>query len=144
MRGIMQGVTFGTKHSYREWGLILKTRPVISPPKPKTKLIEIPGSDKVIDLTEMLTGAVHYEPRQIKCEFIVADGRPKWPAVYSAVLEAVHGKRLQIIMDDDPNYYYEGRVAVDEWQSEEVTSTIVITAEVDPYKRSRFGSEAKL
>lgn len=144
MQGVMQGVTFGIKHSYREWGLIMKSRPVISPPKPKTKLIQIPGSDKVIDLTESLTGAVHYEPRTVSCEFIVADGRHKWPAVYSAVLESVHGKRLQIIMDDDPNYYYEGRVSVDEWQSEEVTSTIVITAEVEPFKRSRFGSEAKL
>ena len=140
----MQGVTFGNKHSYREWGLLLKTRPVISPPKPKTKLVQVPGSDVVIDLTETLTGNVHYEPRTIKCEFWVVDGRLKWSAVYSSILDELHGKRLQIIMDDDPNYYYIGRVSVDSWESEQAASTIVITAEVEPYKHSRYGSEVRL
>ena len=41
----MFGVTFGDKHSYRDWGLIPKSRPVISPPAPKTNYISIPEAD---------------------------------------------------------------------------------------------------
>ena len=141
----MHGVTFGTKHSFRTWGLMLKSRPSISPPKPKTKLIQVPGSDTVIDLTESLTGGeVKYEPREIKCVFCVLGGRPNWSAVYSAILNEIHGRRLQIIMDDDPNYYYIGRVNVDQWESEEATATVVITAEVEPYKCARYGEGRRL
>lgn len=136
----MHGVTFGTKHSYNTWGLWLKSRPEISPPKPKTKLIQVPGSNTVIDLTESLTGGeVKYEPRTIRCEFCVIGGRSNWPSVYSYILKTLHGKRMQIIMDDDPGYYYEGRVAVDQWASDKETATIVITAEVNPYKTAING-----
>ena len=140
----MNGVTFGTKHTYRTWKLLLKSRPEISPPKPKTKLIQVPGTNTVIDLTEALTNEVKYEPRTIRCEFCVIGGRPKWPAVYSAVLNELHGKKMQIIMDDDPNYYYEGRVVVDQWESDEITATIVISAEVMPYKQARYGGGRSL
>jgi hypothetical protein len=111
---------------------------------PKTKLIQVPGTNTVIDLTEALTGEVKYETRTIRCKFCVIGGRSNWPAVYSAILNEIHGKRMQIIMDDDPNYYYIGRVAVDEWESEKVTATIVITAEVEPYKQSRHGEGRRL
>lgn len=141
---MVHGVTFGNKHSFRAWNLMLKSPPEISPPKPKTKIIQVPGSNTVIDLTEALTGEVKYEPRTIRCEFCVNGGRPKWPAVYSAVMNDIHGKRMQIIMDDDPNYYYLGRVAVDQWESEEATATIVITADVEPHKRARHGEGRRL
>lgn len=141
----MQGVSFGNKHSYRTWKLLLASHPVISPPTPKTKLVEVPGTNTVIDLTESLTGGeVKYEPRKIKCVFYVIGGRLKWPAVYSAVLNEVHGKRMKITMDDDPNFYYEGRVAVDQWESSEASATIVITAEVEPYKKARYGEGRRL
>jgi phage-related protein len=141
----MQGVTFGNKHSYRAWNLLLKSKPVISPPKPKTKLIQVPGTNTVIDLTESLTGGeVKYEPRIIRCEFYVVGGRSKWSAVYSAVLNEIHGKKMKIIMDDDPNYYYLGRVTIDDIYSNESAASIVISAEVEPYKRAKYGEGRRL
>lgn len=135
----MRGVTFGNNHSYRAWGLLLKDRPYIAPPEPKTKLIEVPGSDRVIDLTESLTGKVHYGMREGRFEFFVINGRSKWSAVYSTLLNELHGKRVQIVLDDDPNYCWEGRVQVDEMASDKKTATIVLTAQLEPYKRQRYG-----
>jgi hypothetical protein len=140
----MRGVTFGNNHSYREWGLLLKEYPYISPPEPKTKLIEVPGSDAVIDLTESLTGKVHYGMREGRFEFWVIGGRSKWPAIYSAIMNELHGKRVKIVLDDDPNWYYLGRVRVDEMASDKVTATIVLTAELEPYKRARHGEGRRL
>ena len=140
----MQGVSFDNKHSYRTWRMLLKSKPVISPPTPKTKLIQVPGSNTVIDLTEALTGEVKYEPRTIRCVFCVIGGRQKWPAVYSAILNEIHGRRTKIVMDDDPNYYYIGRVAVSQFDSDEASATIVVTAEVEPYKRARHGEGRRL
>ena len=47
---------------------------------------------------------------------------------------------MKIILDEDPGFYYIGRVSVNEWKSSEKYSTIVVDAEVDPYKYERFSS----
>lgn len=136
----MDGVTFGTKHSYRDWGLLLKGRPVISPPSPKTVYVDIPGSDGIIDLTESLTGDVKFDNRTIKCEFVVLDARNRWSDIYSEIMDYLHGQRMRVRLDEDPTYYYEGRLQVNEWKSDKVTSTITIEGDVEPYKMEMFSS----
>ena len=106
----MNGVTFGSKHSYRDWGLFLKSRPVISPPNPKTVYIDIPGSDGVIDLTESLTGDVKFENRTLTCEFIVLDARNRWSNIYSEIMDFLQGQQMKVIFDEDPTFYYIGRL----------------------------------
>ena len=140
----MLGMMFNNKHTHRTWGLLLKKRPYISPPEPKTKVVEVPGSDTILDLTESLTGRVQYGKRQGKFEFYVMGGRSKWPAVYSAVMNDLHGKRVEIILEDDPNYYYVGRVKVDELESDRAAATIVISAVLEPYKYQRHGEGRRL
>lgn len=141
----MQGVTFDTYHSYNAWGLILKSQPVITQPKPKEKLVEVPGTDLVLDLTEALTGKVHYSPREIKCEFLTMASRSRWPEIYSAVMNAIHGKRMQIVLDNDPDYYWLGRVRVGDPKSDKgAAMTFEITATVEPYKYERYGLGRKL
>ena len=135
----MQGVIFGDKHTYRNWDLIIKTRPNVSPPVPKLKLIQVPGSDHVIDLTEHLTGQVHYEPRTISFEFVMMAERSRWATLYSEIMTYLHGKSLRIIMDNDPNFYYTGRVIVGELDPGKVTAELKMQAQVEPYKKARFG-----
>lgn len=136
----MDGVTFGTKHSYRDWGLLLKSRPVISPPSPKTVYVDIPGSDGIIDLTESLTGDVKFDNRTITCEFVVLDARNRWSNIYSEIMDYLHGQRMKVRLDEDMAYYYEGRLQVNEWKSDKVTSTITIEGDVEPYKMEMFSS----
>lgn len=140
----MQGVTFGTYHSYRAWGLLLKHMPVITQPKPKEKLVEVPGSDMVLDLTEALTGKVHYSQREIKCTFLTMASRSRWQKIHSDVMDAVHGKRLNIVLDDDPDYYWLGRVYVGDPSSDKGAMTFDITATVEPYKYARYGNGRRL
>lgn len=140
----MQGVTFGTYHSYRTWGLHLETMPVISHPEPKYKLIEVPGSNAIIDLTEALAGEVTYRPREIKCEFNTGASREEWVTIYSDIQTAIHGKRLEIVFDSDPDYYYIGRVTVGDNQGEKGMMKLVITATVEPYKYELSGMGRKL
>ena len=73
----MKGVTFGGKHTYSDWGLILREHPVVSPPKPKTKLVDVLGAHGSLDLTEKLTGQVMYEMREITCHFTVIGNRER-------------------------------------------------------------------
>lgn len=134
----MRGVLFGTKHSFDDWGLMLKNRPVISPPTPKTKYVDVPGADGALDLTKALTGYVQYNNRKITFEFVAMAGYAKWPAIYSDIMDAVHGQVVEIVFDDDPNYYYKGRVTVEDSNAENAAAeTLTITAEVEPYKMSK-------
>lgn len=140
----MKGVTFGTYHSFRDWGLMLKSRPVISPPEPKYKLIEVPGSNAVIDLTEALTGEVTYHPREIKFEFITGASREEWANIRTDVLNALHGKRLEIVLDNDPDYYYIGRITVGDAKPGKAAFVLPVVAMVEPYKYERYGMGRKL
>lgn len=136
----MQGVIFNDKHTYRDWGLLMKSRPLISPPAPKLKLVEVPGSDAVIDLTEQLTGAVHYDTRTIRFQFVVMARRERWAALHSEILNYMHGKSVKIIMDDDSNYFYTGRVTVGDLDPDKKTAVLEMQAQVEPYKRERYGT----
>lgn len=134
----MRGVTFNGKHSYWDWNLLLKGFPVVSPPEPKTKIVEVPGTDAVIDLSEVLTGKVHYKQRKIKCHFTLYCQRDKWEEVYTNILNHLHGKTIEIILDDDNEYAYTGRAKIESWVPEAHTADVVITADVEPYKTARF------
>lgn len=137
----MRGVTFGNKHSYWDWGLMLQSPPKISSPEPKTHYVDIPGAHGAMDLTEALTGKVQYHNRKIELEFITMAGREDWSAVYSDILSELHGQMKEITLDDDPTHYYKGRVTVgDPERVNEKAVTLKMTAEVEPFKRNHEGT----
>lgn len=129
----MKGVKFGIFHSYYEWGLIPSEKEIGSP-KPKTKYVEVEGSDGVLDYTEYF-GDVKYENRTLTFKFskanIVPDG---FLALYSVVQDYLQGKKMQIILDDDPAYYYFGRIGINDWKSAKRIGEIVIECDCEPYK----------
>lgn len=132
------GATFGDKHSYFDWGLLTKSPPTVSPPEPKTKLIEVFGGDSVLDLTESLTGQVHYQQRQIVCDFVLLGDPEKQEAIHTDILTHLHGKRMNIVLDNDPEYFYTGRVRVSKWEPGQHCANITITADVEPYKTAKY------
>lgn len=137
---MVYGVSFGEKHSFKDWQLTLEGRPEISSPLPKVVYVDVPGLDAFIDMTESLTGDVAYQSRTIEFTFTTRKVRKKWNKMYSDIASYLHGQRMRIILDEDKGYFYIGRVTVNEWKSDIRFSTIVIEAEVDPYKYERYSS----
>lgn len=130
----LYGAQFGNKHTLRDWGMYIVNRQDIKPPEPKKIMIDIPGGNGSLDLTEALIGEVVYENREIECEFYVIGGETLWSGLYSEILAYVHGKRMKIVFDDDSSYYYMGRVSVDQWKSSRQHSVITINIDADPFK----------
>ena len=62
------GVTFGTNHSYKAWGLKLKEIK-IGLPEVKTSYVEVPGMNGSLDLTEATFGGVTYGMRTLEFSF---------------------------------------------------------------------------
>lgn len=136
----MRGVMFGKKHSYHDWGLMLKVAPEISSPEPKTHYVEIPGAHGALDLTEKLTGKVQYKNRKISLEFISMADRESWSAIYSSLLSYLHGQVMEIRLDDDRMHVYKGRVTVGDPVYDRKTFSLKMTAEVEPFKKHNDGT----
>jgi hypothetical protein len=138
--------TFVGKNTWADWYLIPSSRPVINPPEPKTNYIDIPGGDGYLDLSTVLTGDIAYNSRQGSLEFIVDNGflsdykASNWSKLYSQIMDYLHGKLLKMTLEDDPSFYYEGRLSVNSWKSDEHNSKITIDYTVSPYKFEAFSS----
>lgn len=134
-------ITIGTKNTWDDWHLIPTSRPVFNPPPVKTNLIEIPGGDGVLDLTTALAGRPLYRNRTGSIEFFVDNDFQDWTVLYSEIMIYLHGQKLRAILEDDPNFYYEGRFAVNVWKSNKERSSITIDYDVNPYKKDVLGTD---
>lgn len=128
----MNGVLFGDIHSYDDLSLILKSKEIQSP-KPKTDTLDIPGADGEEDLTEYF-GSVKYKNRKLTFNFSTIVPMKDFLELFSTVQNAVHGKKMRIILDDDPEFYYVGRLTCDKWKANKRIGTIKIEGNCEPYK----------
>jgi len=138
-------ITFDSKNSYSDWYLVPEGRPSIAMPPQKTNYVDIPGASGALDLSETLTKYPVYENRTGSLSFIVLNGlftnaakaNESWASRYSEIAKYVHGRRIKIILEDDSNYYYEGRVTLGEWESPNDVSgysKLSMDYTLDPYK----------
>lgn len=131
----MNGVRFDTKHSHDDLDLILSSK-IIGSPSVKTTTVDIPGADGVLDFTEFF-GEPKYNNRTLTFEFRSIKAFSEQLAQDSSVKNALHGKKMKIILDDDPNHYFYGRVSVGNWENENNIGKVTITCDCEPYKRKQ-------
>lgn len=93
-----------------------------------------PGADGELDFTESLTGDVKYKNRMITINLTMIEDISLWSEKISELQNYLHGKRLKIIFDDDLNYYYVGRITVNEFESDKNIKLIVLQGNAEPYK----------
>lgn len=130
----MKGVMIDGKHTWNDWHLIL-TSVTIASPKAKTKTINVPGGNGVLDLSEILTGHICFENRSIKLSFTLHDKDSRaWLSIYSELLNYCHGKKMKVVFDSDPMHYWIGRISLSSDKKAKYHSTIDITLDADPYK----------
>lgn len=137
---IETGVTFGNVHSFRGLDLIL-SGVEISPAAPKTTYIELPGGDGAIDLSEAF-GEVKFSDRNISLVFAMnpASGLSEaaWEEKKTEVSNVLNGLACKIILDKDPDYYWDGRCTVDTYKSQKHLRQFVVSARVRPYKNKLY------
>ena len=127
----MKGIRFGVLHS-DDLGLILGKKE-LGTPAVKDEKTDIPGADGDLDQTEFF-GEPKYENRTHRFDFSTMAPAEEFPAVYSRVLNALHGRKMRIILDDDPLYFYLGRLHVSNFTSEKGVGMISVECDCQPYK----------
>ena len=142
-------VTFGDKNTWDDWGLVAKERPFIAPPSPKTNYIDIPGSSVKLDFSEGLTKYPTFDNRTGTLEFTITDQyisyqEMLWQRKYTEIMSFVNGRHLKMILEDDPDFFYEGRFKVESYKPgsspSDSYSTISIGYDLGPYKWSVIDS----
>ena len=128
------------RNTFTEWGLIPTSRPVVNPPEVKTTYIDLPASDGVLDYSDLLLGCVPFGQRTGSWQFALRPGRNR-ALVYSSLMNFLHGVRHSVILEDDPAYLYSGRLALQEWKSDQMHSLITISYNLDPFKQSVEASD---
>ena len=128
----MKGITFGNYHSFNAFQLILGAK-TIGTPSPKTEAIDIPGGDGVLDLTEFF-GETKYSNRNLSFEFSSVVIPEDFMSLFSMVQNALHGKKMKITLDDDPGWFYMGRISVSEWKVDRNIGKLVVDCDCEPYK----------
>lgn len=128
----MKGVKFDNLHTYDDFSLILSSKK-IGVPQPKTELLEVPGADEPIDFTEFF-GDVKFDNRKLEFEFTTLVPQSEFMTLFSRIQNALNGKRMQIVLDEDPDFYYSGRVSVKEWLADMTIGKITIECDCNPFK----------
>lgn len=141
-------ITFGDKNTWDNWCLIPETEPIVAPPAPKTNYIDIPGASGSLDMSEAITGYPLYQNRTGSFSFLVMNDKAvtmpecnpiKLRNLVSNIMEYLHGKKMQMILEDDRSYFYRGRFTVDSIDGGEGFSKISIGYNLEPYKWSVYG-----
>lgn len=135
------GVQIGDKHTLKDWDLGW-TAINLGFPEAKVYEQDIPGADGTLDFTEAMTlGDVKYKKRFLSMEFEVEDTDfYNWSILLSKIANYLAGQRMKIIFDNDPYFYYLGRLAIDVEKTEKSESKLVISGDVDPYKYELYSS----
>ena len=129
----MSDIRFGTKWARADYGLIIAPY-AIPMPEPQTNFVEIPGRDGALDLSEAF-GTVRYADRIIP---LTLYARAPFDALIPSFAADVHGRRMNVIFDRDPTFYYDARVTVEDVERHAGYCELSLECRTRPYKLEHF------
>lgn len=133
--------TLNGKHTYYDYGLYVTNTNPVEPPEVKAEYITVPGRNGDIDLTEALTGYTVYGNRNINLQLGGKKRSQEWPGFMSTFLNEIHGKKVKVVFDNDPSWYYEGRATVSsDYEKGNDIARFTLTINADPYKYSELST----
>ena len=143
--GTLVNGQFAGVDTYEDFHLVPSSRPTISSPGVETKFVTIPGRDGSIDLSEFLhSNRPAYGDRGGSWEFAVENDwdidaveEEFWMTIYPRIFNELHGRRFKMVLkEDDPDYYWEGRITVDSYEPDDGShSKVKISYALSPFKR---------
>ena len=107
MRGILIN---NSVHTGNKLGLVM-TAKSLPAPTVKKDMVEIPGRNGALDMTEALTGVPTYNNRSLSFSFVGDGSRAKVLELIDTLL-LYHGQHITIVVDDLEGWTYEGRAEV--------------------------------
>lgn len=123
----MKGAIFGLKRSSEDYNAIMNYAR-ITPPAIKENYVDIAGGDSSIDLTEAV-GGVRFSDGTIEFKFTFFDRES-----LEVMKNEIHGKKMKIVLEREPEFYYEGRVSCYNEEQKKSLFILYVKATIKPYK----------
>lgn len=135
-RMIVNGVDITEKFK-----MVLLDGYTLTPPSPKTYVVDIPCGNGSLDLTESLLGDTAYENRKDKFEFSVIYPED-YELVKNQIINMLHGRAFDYKLTMDPDYTYHGRFTVESYERKAyangLVGTITISTDSNPFKHKEL------
>lgn len=101
-----------TYHTWKDWRLVIGNNYNVGEPEQETYYVDVPGADGFLDYSEALTGRPIFKKRSIDVN-LGGDRNPQeWTNFISKLRVLLEGKLVQVVFDDMPGYYWEGRIHI--------------------------------
>ena len=122
--------------TWDDWKVVTTKRPVFNEPELKSEYVGVPGRDGNLDMTEVLTGYPLYDNRRGVLQFFLYDDSVLALSKLNIIRNYLHGRKHKIILNDEPEYYYIGRLMMHESHPTTEGEYAVFDLEYDlePYK----------
>lgn len=135
----MSGVLVNGVDLEAMYGLVLTGDSEFKMPVEKSYLLDRPGGDGSLDVTEVF-GDVLYNDRQDILVFSVQApyGAEAFEAVKTNVARFLHGRTYDYTLPHDPGYTYHGRFSIDEAYMRMYHRLIKIKVTANPYKSAGY------
>ena len=141
---IFMGATINDEHTYRDWNAAISNLDIISVPEPNTVLVDVPGRNGRLDLSEALTGDVSYSNRTIKLVLIASVNIQSWRDISDHIFNKFHGRKVKVTFDDDPKHYYSGRASVSDPQRIRNGASLTLTVDADPFRYAKAEKHVRI
>lgn len=126
-----------TYHTLNDWEFALGNNNYISDPEMETNYINVPYRDGLIDASTALTGRPIYKKRQLSFYLGGLRKRDDWDSAVSAIRNNINGRICRLTIDNDPGYYWRGRVYVENFDRfRRLGSFNLNVPSAEPYKYS--------
>lgn len=126
-----------TYHTLNDWNLALGNNNYIGDPEMETTYIKIPGRSGLIDASEAVSGRRVFTHRPLAFELAGIHPRLSWDNVISKWRNDIQGRICQLRIDNDPHYYWRGRVYITDFDRFRKLGTFTLSVpKADPYKYS--------
>lgn len=126
----MKGAIFGSRHSVDDYRAIMNYARITTPTV-KENYVDIPGGNSSLDLTEAVSG-VTFNDGQISFKFTFFNEEDR-----SRMRNDLHGRKLQIVLEREPEYFYDGRLFCRDGDYTGCIFELYIDARVAPYKQEK-------
>lgn len=126
---------------YKQYGMILLDGYDLGLPGVKSYVVDIPGGDGSLDITETVYGGTPLTTRPQTFNFMVVnlEDQEAFEARKGEILKKLHGHIFKYRVSIDPDYYYEGRFDFSEpsfvnTSNFNVVGFFSLSVEAKPYK----------
>lgn len=125
--------TFSGFNSWDTWHLIPSSNIVIAHPEFVSKIDKRSGKPGFLDLTQYF-GKVMYSQRVGEINFYADYNFLTSEELYDSLMFGLHGKKMKMMLQDDPGYYYEGYFTLKSISKTASYPVVVIGYQLNPYK----------